>query len=102
MLKDPAVIARRDEIVSEVKILLETIRNLHKNGNIDPFTDPETLAESVSQGIMDAPHLKNNPFARGEIRTRIINGACEAVDENNKKITETERLKKFLYKDQEE
>ncbi len=96
MLQVPEVIARRDEIVSEVKILLKAIRNLRKDSETNPLASPEILAESVRLGIMDAPHLKNNPFARGEIRTRIINGACEAVDENNQKIPEQERLKDFL------
>ena len=96
MLSDPAIIARKEEIISEVRILLDAIRGLKKNNDVDPFTDPATLAESVATGIMDAPHLKNNPFARGEIRTRIINGACEVVDENNQKVTESKRLKEFL------
>jgi hypothetical protein len=31
--------------------------------------------------VLDAPHLRNNPFARGQIVTRIdARGACVAVD----------------------
>ncbi len=96
MLKDPLIIARRDEIVSEVEILLQAIRNIHGDKKTDPFTDAKTLAESARLGIMDAPHLKNNSFARGEIRTQIINGACEAINEKNQKIPEKLRLAKFL------
>jgi hypothetical protein len=96
MLKDPLIIARMDEIVSEVEVLLQAIRNIHGDKDSDPFTDAETLAESARLGIMDAPHLKNNSFARGEIRTRIINGTCEAIDENNQKIPENVRLAKYL------
>ena len=96
MLKDPLIIARRDEIVSEVEILLQAIRNIQGDKKTDPFTDAKTLAESARLGIMDAPHLKNNSFARGEIRTQIINGACEAINERNQKIPEKLRLAKFL------
>jgi methylmalonyl-CoA mutase cobalamin-binding subunit len=96
MLKDPLIIARRDEIVSEVEILLQAIRNIHGDKKTDPFTDAKTLAESARLGIMDAPHLKNNSFARGEIRTQIINGTCEAINEKNQKIPEKLRLAKFL------
>jgi methylmalonyl-CoA mutase cobalamin-binding subunit len=96
MLKDPLIIARMDEIVREVEVLLQAIRNIHGDKDSDPFTDAETLAESARLGIMDAPHLKNNSFARGEIRTRIINGTCEAIDENNQKIPENVRLAKYL------
>jgi len=45
---------------------------------------------------MDAPHLKNNAFATGTINTRIINGACEAVDGNGKTISESKRLAQYL------
>ncbi len=96
MLKDAAIQQRKDELISEARITLNAISNLAKNSGSDPFTDPECLTEAVSSGILDAPHLKNNPFAPGTIQTRIINGACEAIDEKGDKITETQRLKKFL------
>jgi len=96
MLKDPLIIDRKEEVIKETRVILNAIRNIHTDPDSDPFTDPQTLARAVGLGIMDAPHLKNNPFARGAIRTRIINGACEAVDENDMKISETSRLKDFL------
>jgi hypothetical protein len=96
MLKDPAIQQREKELVREARITLTAINNSAKNTDCDPFTDPECLAGAVSSGILDAPHLKNNPFAPGTIRTRIINGASEVVDGNGGKITESQRLKKFL------
>jgi len=96
MMKDAAIQRRKDELINEAHITLTAIGNSVKNSDRDPFTDPECLARAVSNGILDAPHLKNNPFAPGIIQTRIINGACEAIDERGKKITETQRLKKFL------
>ena len=96
MLKDPAIQQRKDELIREARITLTAIRNSAKNSDRDPFTDPECLARAVSSGILDAPHLKNNPFAAGTIQTRIIDGACEVVDREGNKITEGQRLKKFL------
>ena len=96
MLKDAAIQQRKDELISEARITLTAISNLAKNTDCDPFTDPDCLAGAVSSGILDAPHLKNNPFAPGTIQTRIINGACEAIDKKGDKITEAQRLIKFL------
>ena len=96
MLKDPTIQQRKEELVREARITLTAIKNYSKNTNRDPFTDPECLAGAVSGGILDAPHLKNNPFAPGTIQTRIISGACEVVDGKGNKITESQRLKKFL------
>ena len=56
-------------------------RSLAESDVPDPFTDPVTLARAVTMGVLDAPHLKNNPFARGQIVTRIdARGACVVVD----------------------
>ena len=96
MLKDPVIIDRKEEVIKDTKVILQAIKKIHQNPVSDPYTDPQTLAKAVELGIMDAPHLKNNPFARGFIRTRIINGACEAVDENDNKISESARLIEFL------
>lgn len=96
MLADPVVVARRDELISEVRVTLQAIKAIHTHAKSDALTDASTLAEAVSQGIMDAPQLRNNPFARGAIRTRIIGGACEAVNENDQIIKEVTRLAPFL------
>jgi hypothetical protein len=40
---------------------------------------------------MDAPQLKNNPFGRGLARTRILRGACVAVDEKGIPLSPRER-----------
>ena len=72
------------------------IRRLGSNREVDPLTDPEVLERSVTMGLMDAPQLKNNPFGRGLVRTRIVDGACEAVDEQNELLIESSRLAKLL------
>ncbi len=92
MLADAAVQQRIDELVSEAHVTLQAIRDIAPAQTADPWIDPAVLADSVRLGIMDAPHLRSNPFARGEIRTSIINGACRVVDENGRAIDERERL----------
>jgi len=92
MLADPAIQSRIDELVQEAGQILEAIRDLAGESNPDPFTDAEVLSEAVTSGILDAPHLRNNPFARGEIRTSILGGACKAVDDQGMAISEQQRL----------
>jgi hypothetical protein len=45
---------------------------------------------------MDAPQLRNNKFGRGEVRTRIVNGANVAVDAKGKIIIEQKRLSRLV------
>ena len=81
MTADPAVQARKDELVREAQAMLTQIAALAEPGVTDPLTDPATLARAVTSGILDAPHLKNNPFARGAVVTGIDKrGACVAVE----------------------
>ncbi len=82
MTADPAVQARKEELVREAEAMLAQIRALAGDGVADPLTDPPTLARAVTSGILDAPHLKNNPFARGAVVTRIDQrGACVAAEQ---------------------
>ena len=94
---DPEVMARKTELVQQAQVTLETIKAVASASVSDPWTDPATLAKSISLGIMDAPQLGNNEFARGEIVTRIDKrGACVVVDGAGNLISERERLHKFL------
>ena len=76
----------------EAHITLAAIQDLAGPNVEDPLTDPATLAKAVEVGVLDAPQLMNNSFGRGMIRTRIVNGVCEAVDESGHVIPERERL----------
>ncbi|MCP4529801.1 MAG: methionine synthase, partial [Delftia sp.] len=94
MTVDPAIQQRKDELVQEAQITLEAISNLAAPGTPDPLTDPATLARAVTTGLLDAPHLQGNPFARGQVVTRIDRrGACVAVDPaTGRTLTERERI----------
>jgi len=83
---------RKSRLVREAAVTLEAIRQVAGRGVTDPFTDAATLARAVATGILDAPQLQNNQFARGQIRTNIVGGASEAVDPTGRVISEEERL----------
>jgi hypothetical protein len=92
MTRDPAVQRRKEELVTESHLTLEAIRDLAAPGVQDPWADAASLATAVTSGILDAPQLKNNPYAKGDIRTRIINGMCLAVDPDGRPVNEATRL----------
>lgn len=89
---DPAVQERRQILMEEALSLLEQIRMLAPLGVEDPWADPATLAQAVCTGLLDAPQLRNNPFARGEVRTRILNGASMGVGEDGLPLLARERI----------
>ncbi len=91
---DPNVQSRAEELVEEAQFALEAIRQLAGPGCDDPLCDPATLAHAVAHGILDAPHLRSNPFAKGSIGVRIDSrGACVAVNpESGAAWTERERI----------
>jgi len=106
MLSDPVVQDRAEILVSEAKITLQAIRDLAQpvstedSGelDIDPsdraLVNPAVLSRAVARGILDAPHLLNNPYALGQIRTTYDKrGACSAVNpDTGETWSETERI----------
>jgi methylmalonyl-CoA mutase cobalamin-binding subunit len=92
MTADPLVRARVDQLVHETGLILDRICALAAPDVENPLTDADTLARAVAQGVLDAPQLRNNRFARGQIITRIIDGACVAVDSAGNRLDERERL----------
>jgi hypothetical protein len=94
MSADPKVRLRRDELAAEARQTLAAIQASAAPGTPDPLSDPATLARAVTTGILDAPQLKNNPFARGAAVTRIDSrGACIAIDPHTGKAqSERERI----------
>jgi methylmalonyl-CoA mutase cobalamin-binding subunit len=96
MTADPAVGKRRKQLVKEARILLEAIASLAGPDVADPLTDAATLTRAVTCGLMDAPQLGNNPFGRGEVRTRIVDGANLAVDARGRALSERKRLSELI------
>ena len=96
MTHAPEVQERKEKLIQEARFTLETIRNLADSGVADPWADPDTLTKAVRTGVLDAPQLMNNSFGQGQIRTRIVDGACESTDEAGWVLSERERLSKIL------
>ncbi len=92
----PEVIQRRQELVAEAQKTLNAIQKLPGLPAGNPWTDPQTLARAVQVGILDAPQLRNNAFAPGQVQSRIINGACLAVNSAGRPLAEAERLSPLL------
>ncbi len=90
---DPEIQTRREQLVSESKITIQAIRKMGGLDVHDPLVDPEILSRSVKYGILDAPQLRNNPYACGKINTRIIKGACMTVDSSGNQLSEERRIK---------
>jgi hypothetical protein len=96
MTGDATVQWRKAELLADAAVTLEAIAELAP-AKRDPFTDPDTLARAVELGLLDAPHLRGNAAACGKIVTRIVKGACLAVDpESGEPIPETERVAQTL------
>ena len=92
MRVDPLIQNRRDQLVAESKITIQSIIEFAESEVLDPLVDPDNLSRIVQYGILDAPQLRNNPFARGKIRTRIVGGTCLAVDDSGQQLTEERRI----------
>lgn len=93
MTLDPQIQERRDELSSESKVLLDAIADLAPPDIPDPLIHVPTLAQSVNKGLLDAPQLKNNPYALGRSVTGIFDGSCREVDPGNgKPLDERTRL----------
>jgi len=93
MTLDPDVEARRRELGAEAQVLLAAIASLAPADVSDPFTHVPTLGLAVRRGLMDAPHLRNNPYALGRSVTRIMDGACREIDPHTgKPLDEEQRL----------
>jgi hypothetical protein len=93
MTADPRVQARKEQLLAEAGVLLDAIAGLASSRRGNPFTNADVLTTAVELGLLDAPHLRGNPTGCGKVVTRIVNGACVAVDPaTGRALTEDERV----------
>jgi methylmalonyl-CoA mutase cobalamin-binding subunit len=94
---DSVVQNRKRELLEQARVLLGAIDTMGQGiGATDPFSDPATIAAAVSAGLLDAPHLAGSQVARGQVETRLVNGACVAVDPSSgKPLFEEERIRRL-------
>jgi len=89
---DKKIIQRKTQLITEAKFLISKIKE------IGDLTNPDTLVKTVTSGIFDAEHLKENKYAKGKIKTKIIDGARHTVSEKEEIISEKMRLKKIKFR----
>jgi hypothetical protein len=90
------ILKRKTQLVKEAQEIINIIPNMANELEEvkDPYINPRVLNKLVKYGIFDAPHLKNNKFAKGKIQTKIMNGSCYSWDSTRDKIyDEIERIK---------
>ncbi|MFX1290367.1 MAG: methionine synthase [Promethearchaeota archaeon] len=93
------IIKRKEELIKQAKWIIESIPILAKNREElqNPYINYKVLNRLVKYGIFDAPHLVNNKYAQGKIRTKIINGGCYSWDDSRqKKYDEIQRVKDII------
>jgi hypothetical protein len=100
MTSDPAIQQRKEELVTEARLVLEAFRELAQPSVADPLTDASTLTRAVTTGILDAPQLVNNPYGLGQAATRIDQrGACVAVHPKTaQRISESDRIDMLFHR----
>jgi hypothetical protein len=92
MAADPKVQARKEVLEADAVQIIDGIRRLGAGAVGDPLLDVEVLARAVEIGLLDAPNLRGSPHACGRVRTRAIDGAILAVDEDGRPLEERQRL----------
>jgi hypothetical protein len=96
MSQDREVQRRKHELIKEAMFLLNTIKKLYPERE-DPWSDPTVLEDIIKRGIIDAPHLRGNPSAKGTLETRIVDGKCLAYSRKlDRVVTEAKRLEELL------
>ncbi|MHA1291884.1 MAG: methionine synthase [Promethearchaeota archaeon] len=96
---DNRVIYRKEELKKQARWIVDLIPSLIKPTDevSNPWINHELLARLVELGIFDAPHLKNNKYARGLIKTIIEDGACNSWDDVvHRSLNEIERITQII------
>ncbi len=96
--RDAQVARRKEELASDARAILGAVREIaDSESGEDPWASPAALCRAVEIGILDAPHLKGNPVARGCVETRIVDGACYAWDPvAGRALSEAERIERLM------
>ncbi|HHV27573.1 MAG TPA: cobalamin B12-binding domain-containing protein [Tissierellia bacterium] len=96
MAKNLIVEERKKELIEEANLILEAIKVLNPTVK-DPLSDVETLARAVEIGLLDTPQFKGNSAAKGELTTRLVNGALYPYDtREGRVISERERIDRII------
>jgi hypothetical protein len=93
LIGSAAVEDRKRHLLEEANVLLGEIQSLQEDDE-DAFSDPKVLSKAIACGLLDAPHLKGNIYAKGTLETRVRDGSVQAVDSRTKEpVSEEQRLR---------
>lgn len=95
MTLDSNIQDRKEELKEEVMLLLDAIRELGEGFSDDPLLDPDNLTNAVWLGFLDAPQMISSENTSVRLATRVISGACYAVDADGIIVPEKERLQRI-------
>ncbi len=94
--QDAEIVKRKEELISEAKVLLNHLESLGKSMNVSNiYTDAAFLAYIVKSGLFDAPQLLGSKVAKGTMNTAIVDGKCVMVDNQGNFLPESCRLSIF-------
>ncbi len=97
---DTRVRSRRQELISEAKVILNAIGRLNgyrgndivSDGLVENLVKPHIIDRALEDGILAAPGIDYDPYPNAsDIDTKVIDG-CRYPIRNGEKITEMERL----------
>lgn len=78
-LHDGVIMQRKEELIRDAKVIIDALTSLRSSSTGNPLIEPETYVQAIKIGVLDAPHLRNNPIAKGQLKTKMIGGACLAI-----------------------
>lgn len=97
LANDEKVQHRKQELMTEAKVLLDALKKFGSDRSDDPWRDAHFLSFAIQKGLLDAPHFRGNPQLCGQITTQLIDGAWYAVDpETGQPLSEEKRTKKII------
>ncbi|MBE3090394.1 MAG: methionine synthase [Actinobacteria bacterium] len=89
---------RKARLISDANLIIGAIKKLDSSKKYeDLLVIPEIIGKAIRTGILDAPHLIGSSAAKGKIITMFFNGACMAVDEFCRPVSEAARLAQILF-----
>lgn len=94
-MADKSVYDRKEVLKEEAMEIVNSIIKIGQ-GYEKPLMEPKVISDAVKVGIIDAPCLKGFGDCRGEVKVKIKDGYHVLVDENDKILTEKERIRKLI------
>ncbi|MCL5070661.1 MAG: cobalamin B12-binding domain-containing protein [Actinobacteria bacterium] len=89
---------RKAQLINDANLIIDAIKKLDTSKKYkDPLVIPEIIGKAIRIGILDAPHLNGSSTGRGKMNTMFFNGACMAVDDFCRPLSEAARLAEILF-----